>query len=288
MLDAVAALAEFDPAPSGGAPRFARARGEVRVAVAAAPAPAGARLVGLRQAGSAKCFLPRTFGRCEAVLLNTAGGLTGGDRFAWTVEVGPGAAMSVATQAAERAYRALPGSEARVETRLGVGAGASLDWLPQETILYEGAALSRRIEADLAEDARLLAVEPVVLGRAAHGEVITRLRWRDAWRVRRGGRLVWADGVRVAGALAPLGGAAGLRGAGALATLALIAPGAEGALAGLRARLGALEGAEGAASAWPGVLTARVLARDGWALRRALAPALEFLRGGPLPRVWTI
>jgi len=270
------------------APRLARARGAVRLGVAAAPAPVGARLVALRQQGSAKCFLPRTFGRMEAVILNTAGGLAGGDRFDWRVEVGAGARLSVATQAAERGYRALDEEPARVATHLALGPGAALDWLPQETILYDGAALSRRVEVEMAEDARLLAVEPVVIGRRASGETVRSLAHRDQWRVRRGGRLAWADGLRLVGEMAALGGRAALGGAGALATLLLVAPEAEAMRDGLRERLADLEGAEGGASAWNGMLLARLRARDGLALRRALAPALEYLRGDPLPRVWTI
>ncbi|MEM6439387.1 MAG: urease accessory protein UreD [Pseudomonadota bacterium] len=264
-------------------PAQPRAQGE-------AGAVMGARgLVGLRQQGSAKCFLPRTHAEATAVFLNTAGGLTGGDRFDWFSEARPGARLSVTTQAAERVYRAQSGETARVTARLALGAGARLDWLPQETILFDGGALDRRLEIEMAEDAALLAVEPLVLGREAMGETVRAARFRDGWRLRRAGRLVWADGLRLVGEAAAIASArATFAGARAAATLVYAAPDAEARLEGLRAVLPGDGAARGAASAWDGLLCGRLLAADGFALRRALIPALEFLRGGGLPRVWTM
>ncbi|MEM1313216.1 MAG: urease accessory protein UreD [Pseudomonadota bacterium] len=269
-------------------PAQPRAEGE-------AGAVMGARgLIGLRQQGSAKCFLPRTHAEATAVFLNTAGGLTGGDRFRWRAEARDGARLTATTQAAERVYRAQPGETAQVTARLRLGAGARLDWLPQETILFDGGALDRRLEIEMEEDARLLAVEPLVLGRAAMGETVRDARFRDAWRLRRvdgagRGRLVWADGLRLIGDAAEIAAArATFAGARAAATLVYAAPDAGDRLEGLRARLPEGGAARGAASAWDGLVCARLLAEDGFALRRALVPALEFLRGGGLPRVWTM
>ncbi|MEO0679589.1 MAG: urease accessory protein UreD [Pseudomonadota bacterium] len=256
-----------------------RAQGEAKVRLGAGG------LRGLRQQGSAKCFLPRVEGAPVAVLLNTAGGLTGGDRFAYAAEAEAGAFLTVTTQAAERVYRAQPGEVAEVRAQVTLGAGARLDWLPQETILFDGGALDRRLEIDMAEDARFLGVEPLTLGRAAMGETVTDARFRDAWRLRRGGRLVWADGLRLLGdAAAIAAGPATFAGARAAATVVYAAPDAEDRLGGFRACLTG----RAAASALDGLLIARFLGEDGFALRRALAPALEHLRGAPLPRVWTM
>lgn len=262
-----------------------RAEGEVRLRVRRRGG--ATRLADLRQQGSAKAFFPRNPGpACEGVLLNTAGGITGGDRFSFRAEAETGTWLSLSTQAAERAYRAEPGQTGQLTTRLTLDPGARVDWLPQETILFDGSALSRRLEVDMADDSRLLAVEPVIFGRRAMGERVRDLRFVDQWRIRRGGRLVHADALRLLGdAEAVMAGAALGAGAGAMASLVYIAPDAERFLAPLRALL---PETAGASLIRPGVLAVRLLAPDGRLLRRALLPMLECLRGIALPKVWTL
>lgn len=262
-----------------------RARGGVAITVAAAPG-GGTRLLRLRQEGSGKCLIPaRAAGPgLEAVLLNTAGGLTGGDRLVWEAEAGPGAALTVTTQAAERLYRALPGETARVGARLRAGPGAMLDWLPQETIVFDGAAAERRIEAELAADARLTILEAVVLGRQAMGETVAEIRFAEQWRVTRAGRLLHAEALRLPREAAALARPALLGPNRAFATLLHAAPDAEARLAEARACLAG----EAAASAWDGRLVVRWVAPDGFALRQALARFLAGFRGAGLPRVWSL
>ena len=177
-----------------------RARGRAEVAVSRRDG--GVRLDRLFQQGCAKALLPRPGGPApEVVLINTAGGVTGGDRIDWRLAAGAGAALVATTQAAERVYRSAGGA-ARIATRLTLGAGARLDWLPQETILFDGARLDRRLEVEMAADARLLALETLVLGRAAMGETVATGAVSDQWRIRRGGRLVHAEALRLDGDLA--------------------------------------------------------------------------------------
>ena len=273
---------------SSSRPILQRAVGAARVSVTAGP-PAGARLRRLFQQGSAKIRFSSRGGASEAVLVNTAGGVAEGDRFSWGASLGPGARQTVTTQACEKVYRG-GGDEAaapaEVQVSLKIGPGARLDWLPQETILFDRARLDRRFDADLAEDGRLLALEAVVLGRRAMGETVNRARLHDRWRVRRAGRLVFADDVRLNGPMPPLAAAkALLAGAGAYASLLLVEPDAEGRLDAIRPLLPQGSGA----SAWGGKLFCRLLAADGLSLRRILIPVLDALRGGePLPRLWTI
>lgn len=277
------ALAASHLAPSAAA--LPRANGTVRVTVTRRGGCSALRTY--RAEGSAKALFPESGpGMVEAVLINTAGGITGGDRFAVAAEVDAGAALSLTTQAAERGYRALPGETGRIEVRLSAGPAARLDWLPQETILFDRSALARRIEADLAPGARLLAAESVVLGRAAMGERLTTVRFSDQWRVRRGGRLVFADAVRL-GARLPeaLAGPATLDGAGAVASILYAADDAEARLDRLRALM---PPSGGASLVRPGILVARLRAPGARALRHALCPLLEFLRQAPLPRVWSV
>jgi urease accessory protein len=264
-----------------------RARGRAEVAVIARDGRS--RLARLHQSGSGKAMLPRVDGPVpEAVLLNTAGGMTGGDRFAWSLAAGEGAALTATTQAAERIYRAA-GGEARVETRLTAGPGARLHWLPQETILFDGAHLRRSLAIDMAEDAEVLALESIVLGRLAMGETLGRGYLNDQWRIRRGGRLVYADALRFEGDLARVfAGRATLAGARALATLVLAAPDAGDRLEPARRLLRSTEGVEAAASAWNGLLVLRFAAAEGARLRAALVPFLQAFRGTALPRVWSL
>ena len=249
----------------------------------------GARgLIDLAQRGSAKAMLPRmNAGLPEIVFLNTSGGLASGDRLRFAVDLRAGARVLATTQTAERAYRATA-APARAEVALNVGPGAWLDWLPQETILYDGARLERDTTVDLAPDAGCLLLEMVVLGRLAMGERPSRLHLRDRRIVRRAGRTVHHDALALDDdALARMGGAAMTGGAPAMATLAMIAPHAPDLLAAARDAL-AEPGVTGAASAPPGRLVIRMLAADGWPLRRQINRLLRVLRPDPLPRIWQV
>ena len=267
--------------PPDPAPAMQRARGTVR---AAFKRRGEATVIDrLYQGGSARLRLPRTTG-AEAVLLNTAGGVTGGDRFETTITAAPRTALTVTTQTAERLYRST-GAEGRIDNALILGQGARVDWLPQETILFEGARLRRTLRVDMAGDATLLAVEPLVLGRTAMGERVTRGALHDAWRVRRGGALVYADALRFGGDIAGmLGAQATLDGCIACVALLYVAPDASDRLEALRGTLDK----NCAASAWNGLLAARILSDTGAGLRKALERAVATLRTGPLPRVWSI
>jgi urease accessory protein len=223
----------------------------------------------------------------EVVFLNTAGGVTGGDEMAFRLDVGVGARAVATTQTAERAY-ASTGADAALDIGLTVGAAGSLDWLPQETILFDRSRLRRRTTIALHGDARCLLAETVVLGRAAMGERIGHLDFSDLRQVTRDGVPVLIEPLRLgADALARRGNAAILGPATAFATVALVAPGAEDALGPVRAALAGLDaGVEAAASGWDGKCILRAVARDAFALRRLVACVLNTLRPGPLPRVW--
>lgn len=243
------------------------------------------RLSRLYQDGCGKIRLPRDASAdgLEAVLINSSGGLTGGDYMEWRASVGEGGRLTLSTQACEKIYRARDGV-AQQRVGLTLDAGAQLDWLPQETILFDGGALARRLDADLAQGARLLAVEAVVLGRAAMNERVRVGELSDRWRIRREGRLVFADDLRLDGPIAELTAELPvLAGSQAFASLLLVDDDAPRYLPTVRAALGDL----GGASAFDGKLFARVAAPDGFTLRQALLPALEALRdGASLPRVW--
>jgi urease accessory protein len=242
----------------------------------------------LRQAGCLKARFPRglTPGWLDATTVNTSGGVASGDRLETLIEVGPGARATVSAQAAERFYRAVPGgAPARVRTTLRVGDDAAAEWLPQETILFDRCAVDRRLTIDVAPDAWFLGVEMLVFGRAAMGERVLTASLRDQIEVRRGGDLLLRDAIRLDGEVDRLLERRAIAGgAGAVATLLHVAPNAEAQLDAVRA---VLPDVEAGASAWNGLLIARMLAVDSAGLRRSVLGVLAVLRGGrPLPRAW--
>jgi urease accessory protein len=248
-------------------------------------------LADMHQSGNARARFPGRgasgggSGIPEAVIVNTAGGLTGGDKLAVAVDVGADGSALVTTIAAEKIYRSL-GSDTEIANRLHLGQGASLDWLPQATIAFDGFRLARTTHVDMAADATFLGLEILIMGRAAMAETLDRGYFRDAWRIRRGGRLLWADHVRLDEPIASsLSGPAALAGARAAATLVLVAPDAEDRLDGARQALVSAS-SEWGASAWNGLLTARLCARDGHVVIADVARLVEFLRGRPMPRTW--
>lgn len=246
----------------------------------------GGRLRDLHQSGSAKILMPRVFGRApEVVFLNTAGGITGGDRLDYGLEVAGGAVVGT-TQTAERAYRAAHGV-GRVLTALTIGPEAVLHWVPQEVILFEGARLERSLRVEMAEDAELVMLESLVLGRAAMGEVVRDILLQDRREVVRGGKVAMVEAIKLTARDLTGDRPAGLDGAVAVASLTVMARDAEDRLDALRAVL-VQEGVRAAASAWDGRLTARFMARDAFPLRRAVARAFEVVTRGSLPRVWQV
>ncbi len=264
-----------------------RSRGRARVGFRRDGA--ATRLTEFIQEGCCKVRLPRGEPGLppDAVLLNTAGGITGGDHLVYEAVLGDGVTATVTTQAAERIYRRSGGAvPARVENRITVGAGGHIDWLPQETILFDRSAIARSLEVDLAEDASGLLLEAYVFGRTAMGETITTLDLSDRWRIRRGGRLVYADGIAIAGDATNLF-ARGATAKGAVATASLVAVGgdATGRLGQVRERLEVCKG-EAGASVVGDVLTVRFLAPSGQALRQDVESVILALRGRPMPRVW--
>jgi urease accessory protein len=220
----------------------------------------------------------------EAMIVNTAGGMAGGDHFELDFAVGPGARLLVTSAAAEKVYRTL-GSDTIVRANLRVAAGGELAWLPQETILFDRARLRRTIEVDLAADARLLLAEAVIFGRSGMGETVAEGFWRDRWRVRRGGALLHAETARLDGNVAAkLAQSAIAKGGIAMASVLLV-PGDEAIAAAVRAASRQCRGEVGA-SAWNGIAVVRLVAPDGAALRHDLVGVLAAVRGGRLPRLW--
>ncbi len=273
-----------DPEAIAEMPAYVRANGQVTLRFAAGAERT--QLARLAEAGGFRAKFPKTdTARAEAILVNTAGGMTGGDSLAVNLAVEEGASAIVTTQAAEKIYKSLAGTTS-VSTRLALGPGSDAIWAPQETILFDKARLVRSLEAEIDPTANALICESIVFGRLAHGESLRQAAFRDRWRIRRGGRLVFADDVRLEGDIgALLYKAAIATGGRALATVLLVAPEAEKRLDMARAAL-ADAGCECAASSLPGMIIARFLAPDPVHLRIALGLYLTRFADMAIPRSW--
>jgi urease accessory protein len=268
------------------APRLQRASGECRVAFDLRDGQT--RLGDLYQRDPCRVLFPHSeLGEPpQAVLLTTSGGVTDGDSLKMAIEIGPGAAAVATTQAAEKVYRAAKGGG---HCAIDVGEGAALDWLPQETIVFQGARLKRRTVADVEPGAALLACEMVVLGRAASGERFTSGLLLDAWSVRRTGRsetgrLAWTDTLRIEGET-PDG--AGFGAANALATVIGVWDAPQPHFETARALLENAGDVRSGVTLVNGVMVARLLG-EATAVRGAVIRFLTDFRGRRLPRVWHV
>ena len=272
----------------GGAARL-RAEGEARAEFARFGGRTGPARV--FETGGLRLRFPRPSAGCEAVLVNTGGGMAGGDRARIAIALGAGAEVLFTTQSAEKIYRS-DGATTRVELRAAVGAGAHLEWAPQETILFHGARLARRLDIDLAADGRLFLVEAVTFGRLATGEHAADAALRDSWRIRRDGRLIFAEELRLENAGAVLDRPAVGRGARAIACILIAASDAQTRLDEFRAALeaaGQVEGEklEAGATALDGIVLGRLISRSPARLRAAVRAVMMALRGCAAPRVWS-
>jgi len=264
---------------------FAGNRAVGRIAFTVAAGAGGTRRGRVHEAGSLRVRFPNSHDRSlDAVIVNTAGGMTGGDRFDLDIGVGDGATLVLTTAAAEKIYRSLE-PDTEIAVKLRVGDGGALAWLPQETILFDQARLRRSIEVELSAGADLLLAEAIVFGRSAMGEAVLQGRLHDRWRIRRGGTLVFAETVRLDGmiaqALAPAASTAG----GVAVASVIKFPGTDKDVAAVLAMADNFAGEVGI-SAWNGLAVARLVARDGAVLRRDLSAVLGALSSEPLPRLW--
>jgi urease accessory protein len=239
----------------------------------------------LFETGGLRWRFPRSSHPCEAVIVNTGGGIAGGDSYSVSLTVSEGAAVEATTPSAERIYRA-DGSPAAIATRLALAPGARLFWLPQETLMFDGARLERRLDVGAEGDAEFLVAETLAFGRLAMGEKMIEASLRDSWRICRDGRLIFADETRLDHAGKTLERKAVGASARALSTIVASGPAIEDRLAGLRAALAA-EGSdvESGATAVDGLIIARLLAASLDRLRPALVASIIAL-GGRKPRLW--
>ncbi len=264
---------------------FAANRARSRVSLTVAECDGATRRSRLAEEGSLRVRFPAACaGDQEAVLVNTAGGIAGGDELRIDIALEARARLVVTTAAAEKIYRTAR-TPATIAVTAAVADGAALTWLPHETILFDRARLTRAVDITLAPTAHLLFAETVIFGRSAMGETVREGSFCDRWQVRRGGRMIFAESFRLEGAIAQrLGETAVAAGGVALGTV-LMVPGHDAAIEAVRAAAPQFRG-EAGISAWNGLALARLAAADGAALRHDLVLLLAALGHAPLPRLW--
>ena len=218
-------------------------------------------------------------------MINTSGGLTSGDQLSVAATVGAGSHLTLTTQAAERAYRA-EDEPAQVRTALSVETNACLHWLPQEMILFDHCALNRRLTIDLAPDARLLMVEPVIFGRSAMGETVVTGHFSDRVDIRRQSKPLYLDSLQFSGDIeTKLAAKTSANGAKAMTSLVYVAPDAEAQINPIRE---ILPQTAGVSLLRDDVLVLRMVAPDGFELRQSLVPILDRLSENTLPKSWRL
>lgn len=265
---------------------FAANRADGRISLAIAATPSGPRRTYLHESGSLRLRFPhsQTSAALDAVIVNTAGGMTGGDRFDLEIAVGAGAQLTVTTAAAERIYRSL-GPATEITLRLEVGTNGALAWLPQLMIGFDRFRLRRTIDVRLAGNAGLLFAEATVFGRSAMGESVSEGQLLDRRRVRVDGRLVFADTIGLDGDIAERLAQAAVAKRGVAIASVLKLPADEDCALAVRSLEDRFIGEVGV-SVWKGLMVARLVAPDGAALQRDLISVLHALGAHPLPRLW--
>jgi urease accessory protein len=249
------------------------------------------RLTERHEAGAFRFRFPRAHGRPpEAVLVNVAGGLAGGDCVSIELRLGPGAELTLTSATAERIYRS-DGSPTRLSNKLEIGPDARMLWLPQETILFEQAAIERQFEIDLAATGQLVLGEMLYFGRVASGETFTCGAVRDRWRLRREGRLAFAEDLRLdlAGGMA-LRDPVALGEHVALGTLLLALDEPQDLLSAIRDIVAEEPGLEIGTTLIDGLVLLRAAGKDAALLRRRLLQVARFVLGRiglPYPRAFT-
>ncbi|WP_170605644.1 urease accessory protein UreD [Ruegeria arenilitoris] len=276
---------QFSHIPSEDLSVQPRAEGVVELRIK----PLGGRSVidKFRQVGSFKCLFPRGDRQdLDAVLLNTAGGVTGGDRFRLNVEAKSGTSLTLTTQACERAYKAKPSQTGKVRSQIKVRTGARVNWLPQETLLFNGSALDRRLVIDLEAKSHVLMVEPLVFGRPAMGEILNDIRLRDRIEIWQEKKVAFLDAISFSGNLHEhLDRPNIAQGAGAMALVVFASDMAEGQLSPI---CDMLPDTGGASLLQKNLLTVRLFAKNGYYLRQSLLPVLRQLNNNTLPRCWML
>lgn len=272
--------------PIESIPTLQRARGLLNISTQKAY-QTNTRLKNLRQEGSYRASFPRhSKGNIETVIINTAGGVTSGDKFTTTITAHENSQISITTQAAERIYRARDTLVGEIQTSLCLQKNAQLYWLPQETILFDGARLKRRLDVDLHSSAKFLMVEPLVFGREASGEKLLSGMLDDRVSISSNGQPIYIDRIKLKDNITDqLMRPALANNSHAVVSIVLVKPNAKLLLEPVRALL---PQKAGASLLNDNILVVRMLAQDSYEMRTATFPILTLLTHNTVPKNWRL
>ena len=272
--------------PIESIPTLQRARGLLNISTQKAY-QTNTRLKNLRQEGSYRASFPRhSKGNIETVIINTAGGVTSGDKFTTTITAHESSQISITTQAAERIYRARDTLVGEIQTSLCLQKNAQLYWLPQETILFDGARLKRRLDVDLHSSAKFLMVEPLVFGREASGEKLLSGMLDDRVSISSNGQPIYIDRIKLKDNITDqLMRPALANNSHAVVSIVLAKPNAKLLLEPVRALL---PQKAGASLLNDNILVVRMLAQDSYEMRTATFPILTLLTHNTVPKNWRL
>lgn len=263
-------------------PKFQRSKGRVELGFSCQAHSNG--LEHLYQAGCLKALIPKNYSEVpDVILINTAGGITGGDELKIQAHIGERVNVCLTTQTAERVYKTCQGI-GKIEVELDLKNSSKLDWIPQETILFDKSAIKRSIKVNMLEHSHLFMVESIILGRQAMNECVTSNLFIDRWEILRNSKPIYIESLKLSNAN-ELSGLATLGKNKALATILYIAPDSEERLGQMR-RLIVDSDVFGAATAWGGKMVVRLISECPRLLRLALIYIITEFRGRSLPRVW--
>ena len=267
-------------------PTLQRARGLLNISTQKAY-QTNTRLKKLRQEGSYRASFPRhSKGNIETVIINTAGGVTSGDKFTTTITAHENSQISITTQAAERIYHARDTLVGEIQTSLCLQKNAQLYWLPQETILFDGARLKRRLDVDLHSSAKFLMVEPLVFGREASGEKLLSGMLDDRVSISSNGQPIYIDRIKLKDNITDqLMRPALANNSHAVVSIVLVKPNAKLLLEPVRALL---PQKAGASLLNDNILVVRMLAQDSYEMRTATFPILTLLTHNTVPKNWRL
>ena len=272
--------------PIESIPALQRARGLLNISTQKAY-QTNTRLKNLRQEGSYRASFPRhSKSNIETVIINTAGGVTSGDKFTATITAHESSQISITTQAAERIYRARDTLVGEIQTSLCLQKNAQLYWLPQETILFDGARLKRRLDVDLHSSAKFLMVEPLVFGREASGEKLLSGMLDDRVSISSNGQPIYIDRIKLKDNITDqLMRPALANNSHAVVSIVLVKPNAKLLLEPVRALL---PQKAGASLLNDNILVVRMLAQDSHEMRTATFPILTLLTHNTVPKNWRL
>lgn len=222
----------------------------------------------------------------EAVQINTAGGATGGDKLFWQGKFGAKTTTTMTTQAAEKIYRSLDGTPVEIDISLKLEDGATLFWLPQETLFFDRAFLKRKIVVEMERNCTLLMVESFIFGRKLMGEDVNSGYLQDRWQIYSGGKLIHLEALQINGNIGEQScHQAILDHNRAIATILYIFNDCEKKEVAARD----IVGQSGGLSVWNGKLLARLMEKDSYELREKLVSLVKLLtKGAGVPNFWSM